>query len=48
MCIGTITKFLLVLVMVAGLSACDQIQQLLLPGIPETETPSPLEGRDHV
>ena len=46
--IGTITRFLLVLVMVAGLSACDQIQQLLLPGTPETETPIPIEERDHV
>ena len=49
--IGTITKLLLVLtviVLVAGLSACDQIQQLLLPGIPETDTPTPPEERDHV
>ena len=46
--IGTITKLLLVLAIVAGFSACDQIQQLLLPGIPETETPTPIEERDHV
>ena len=46
--IGTITRFLLVLVMAVGLSACDQIQQLLLPGIPEIETPPPIEERDHV
>lgn len=47
----TITKFLLVLtviVLVAGLSACDQIGQLLLPGSPETDTPTPPEERDHV
>ena len=48
MYIGTITKLLLILVMVVGLSACDQIQQLLLSGIPETETPTPIEERDHV
>ncbi len=36
------------MVMVVGLSACDQIQQLLSPGIPETETPTPTEERDHV
>lgn len=46
--IGTITRLLLVLVMVVGFSACDQLQQLLLPGIPETETPTPIEERDHV
>jgi hypothetical protein len=46
--IGIITRLLLVLVMVVGLSACDQIQQLLLPGIPETEAPTPIEERDHV
>ena len=48
MYIGTITKLLLILVMVVGLSACDQIQQLLLPGMPEIETPTPMEERDHV
>ncbi|RKU07516.1 hypothetical protein C6502_17215 [Candidatus Poribacteria bacterium] len=46
--IGTITRLLLVLVMVAGLSACDQLQQLLLSEAPETETPTPTEERDHV
>ncbi len=46
--IGTITKLLLVLAMVAGLSACDQIQQILQPGTPDAETPTPLEERDHV
>lgn len=46
--IKTITRLLLVLVMVAGLSACDQIQQLLLPGAPEAETPTLTEERDHV
>ena len=49
--IGTTTKLLFVLavtVLVVGLSACDQIQQLLLPGIPEPETPAPIEERDHV
>ena len=46
--IGIITRLLLVLVMVVGLSACDQIQQLLLPGIPETEAPTPIGERDHV
>lgn len=46
--IGTITRLLLVLVMVAGLSACDQLQQLLLSKAPETETPTPTEERDHV
>ena len=44
--IKTITRLLLVLVMVTGLSACDQLQQLLLSGTPETS--SPLEERDHV
>lgn len=48
MYIGTITKLLFVLATVVGLSACDQIQQLLLPGIPETEMPTPIEERDHV
>ena len=51
MCIGTITRLLLVLtitVSVVGFSACDQIGQLLLPGTPETETPTPIEERDHV
>ena len=46
--IKTITRLLLILVMVVGLSACDQIQQLLLPGTPETETPTPIEECDHV
>ena len=49
--IRTITKLLLVLTitaLVVGLSACDQIQQLLLPGIPEAQTPAPIEERDHV
>ena len=46
--IGTITKLLVVLAMVVGLSACDQLQQLLLPEAPETETPTPIEERDHV
>ena len=49
--IKTITKLslvLIVIVLVTGLSACDQIQQLLLPGTPETETPIPIEERDHV
>ena len=46
--IRTIIRLLLVLAMVTGFSACDQIGQLLLPGIPETDTPAPLEERDHV
>ncbi len=46
--IGTITKLLVVLAMVVGLSACDQLQQLLLPQVPETEPPTPIEERDHV
>ena len=46
--IGPITRLLVVLVMVAGLSACDQFQQLLQPGVPETEAPTPVEERDHV
>ena len=46
--IGTITKLLFVLVMVVGFSACDQIGQLLLPGISDTEPPTPIEERDHV
>ena len=46
--IGTITKLLLILAMVVGLSACDQIGQLLLPGISDTETPTPIGERDHV
>ena len=46
--IGTITKLLVVLAMVVGLSACDQLQQLLLPEVPETETPTPIDERDHV
>ena len=43
---GTITRLLLILVMVVGFSACDQIQQLLLPGLPETDRP--IDERDHV
>lgn len=46
--IGTIIKLLVVLALVTGLSACDQIQQLLQPGVPETDTPTPVEKRDHV
>ena len=49
--IGTITKLsvlLIVIVLVVGFSACDQLQQLLLPGTPEIETPTPIEERDHV
>ena len=46
--IRTITRLLLVLIMVVGFSACDQIGQLLLPGIPETEVPTLIEERDHV
>ena len=47
--IRTITRLSFVLVMVAGLSACDQLQQLLLSGTPEIEIPTPLlEERDHV
>ena len=46
--IGTITRLLFILVMVVGFAACDQLQQLLLSGPPETETPTPIEERDHV
>ena len=46
--IRTITRLLLVLVMVVGFSACDQIQQFLLSETPETEAPTLLEERDHV
>ena len=45
---GTITRLLLILVMVVGFSACDQLQQLLVSGTPETDPPTPIEDRDHV
>ena len=46
--IRTITKLTFVLaitILVAGLSACDQIQRVLTS---DTEAPTPLEDRDHV
>ena len=40
--IFTITAF------VIGLSSCDRVQQVLDPGISQTEVPMPIEERDHV
>ena len=39
---------LIITVFVIGLSSCDRVQQVLDPGISQTEVPMPIEERDHV
>ena len=37
-----------IMAFVIGFSACDRVQQVLDPGISQTEVPMPIEERDHV
>ena len=49
--IKKITRFAFILALitlVTGLSSCDRAQQVVKPGIPQTDTPIPMEERDHV
>lgn len=45
------TKFafiLAIIILIVGLFSCDQIYQIITPGALQTETPIPMEERDHI